>query len=293
MAVIGDLVLQTVNNPGTATFQLIAPPVGRRSFVAGVGTGLVTYYIAHDGTLWEEGYGTITAGAPDTLSRSAVLANSAGTTALINFTGLTNVYCDVPATRAMIGDETGTVWHGQARRLANIAAGVAIADVPRMDQVGWAQIGAWQIMTVGSGGALFTLPSLYNRFRVEFQEWAPASSAQLYFRVSVDGGATYEQTTGQYAGQFLSTSGGGVTGGPLTNTSYGQISIASPGAMMGWLEFQPAGSKEWYSQSLVPSFSMLFCGGYVSVSGTMTNLLFGSVGANSNGGRCRLLGALA
>jgi hypothetical protein len=57
---------------------------------------------------WEVGVGTVTAGTPNTLSRTTVYSNSAGTTALINFAaGTKTVFCDVPASQSVFKDANG------------------------------------------------------------------------------------------------------------------------------------------------------------------------------------------
>ncbi len=292
MALLADLVLQSANNPGTSTFQLIAPPAGRRSFVAAFGTNQPAYYVAHDGTNWEEGYGTVTSGAPDTLTRDAVLANSAGTTALIGFTGAVNIYCELPAARAFYADQQA-VWQGQNRRLANLAAATAFDNAPRLDQVGWAQIGAAVSLPAGSGGAVFTLPALFNRFRVEYQRLAPSALAQLYFRVSVDGGNTYEAAAGEYSGVILQ----GVAGSALSSTTsstYGQLSAQTQYGASGFFEVQADNDHQYFGQALDltgSGFNLVLVGGGVNCTGTMTNLLIGAVGQSCAAGQLRLLGS--
>jgi hypothetical protein len=91
---LASRVLQSAVAPGNATtINLVAPTTGWRSFVAAIGAGTVFYSIEDPATLeWEEGEGTVTAGAPDTLTRTTVLRNSLGTTARINFTGTVRVF---------------------------------------------------------------------------------------------------------------------------------------------------------------------------------------------------------
>lgn len=292
MALIADLVLQSANNPGTAAFQLIAPPAGRRSFVAAFGSNQPAYYVAHDGTAWEEGYGTVTAGAPDTLSRDAVLANSAGATVPIGFTGSVNIYCELPAARAFYADPQA-VWQAQSRRIANLAAATAVADAPRLDQVGWAQIGAPVSLPAGSGGAVFSLPTLYNRFRVEYQRLAPSAAAQLYFRVSLDGGATYEQGAGEYSGVILQGQNNTALSS-ATSSTYAQLSAATAYGASGFFEVQADNDHQYYGQALDlvgTGFNLVLTGGGINCSGTFTNLLIGAVGQTCAAGQLRLLGS--
>lgn len=97
--VLADRVKETTTTGGTADIQLAGPVTKYRAFTAGVGNGNQTYYAIEcgDGTSWEVGIGTVTAGSPDTLSRDTVLASSAAG-AKIALSGTSKVWCDSPAT---------------------------------------------------------------------------------------------------------------------------------------------------------------------------------------------------
>lgn len=107
-----DRVLQTSTTAGTGTYALIAPPSGFRSFVAGVGSGKKVTYHVDDGTDWESGVGTITAGSPDTLSRDVVLESSNGNAAVNWGGGTKNVRLIYPAKRSVSKDENGNCLEG-------------------------------------------------------------------------------------------------------------------------------------------------------------------------------------
>ena len=291
MPYVADLVLQSANSPGTGTFQLIAPPAGRRSFASAFGTGQAAYYVAHDGTNWEEGVGTVTAGAPDTLTRDAILANSAGSTAPIGFTGAVQVYCELPASRAIYADKDA-VWQGQGRRFAGLAAATAAGDAPRLDQVGWAQVGAAVSLPVGSAGCVFTFPALFNRYRIEYQRLAPSPAAQLYFRASLDGGQTFESNAGEYVGVILQGVGGSALSS-ATQQTYGQLSAVTNAATSGYLELQTDNDHEYYGQSLTSTgsgFNLLLVGGVVQCAGPINAVFVGAVGQPLSG-QLRLLGS--
>lgn len=94
---VENFVLETTSAPGTsATVNLAGAPTGRRTFVAAFATGVTVDYFMDDGTQAEWGKGLFTAGAPNTLARTTVIKNTAGTTARLNFTGTTRVYNEVP-----------------------------------------------------------------------------------------------------------------------------------------------------------------------------------------------------
>lgn len=288
---LANFVLENCNAPGTGTVTLAGAPAGRRTFLQGFSAGAVVYYCLDDGTQAESGYGTITAGPPATLTRTP-LWTSAGGTAALNFTGTTRVYCTLPAERALWADQAG-VYQARGRRFANMAQATAATDSARLDQVGWAQIGGTTTLSAGSGGAVFTLPTAYNRFRVEFQDFAPTSSAAIYFRASVDGGATYEAGASEYTGVILQGLNSSATSSPASN-SYGQLTPTTPGAACGWFEVQADGNHEWLAQTITPAGGALALwqiGGVVACSGVMTNLLIGAVGTTTAGARLRLLGS--
>jgi hypothetical protein len=66
---------------GTGTVNLAGAVLGYQSFISGIGSTNTTYYTIYDPAAytWEVGLGTVTAGSPNTLARTTVYANSAGT----------------------------------------------------------------------------------------------------------------------------------------------------------------------------------------------------------------------
>lgn len=73
-----DRIRETTTTTGTGTLNLGGAVSGFRSFVEGVGTGAVVYYLItnRDSPEWEIGVGTVTDATPDTLSRSRIIASS-------------------------------------------------------------------------------------------------------------------------------------------------------------------------------------------------------------------------
>lgn len=113
--ILADRVQETSTSPGgTGTLNLSGTaPAGFKTFSSGIGTGNSTYYCIFDTTLysWEVGIGTYTSGTPGTLSRTTVLSNSAGTTALVNFTNgnTLNIFCTYPSEKSVNLDSSGNV----------------------------------------------------------------------------------------------------------------------------------------------------------------------------------------
>jgi hypothetical protein len=154
-------VQETASAPGSATtINLAGPPTGRRGFLSAFATGAAVYYTMDDGTQFECGLGTVTAGSPNTLTRGTVLSNSSGTTSRLNFTGTTRVIC------TMLAERMGWV-------LAQ--APIAVSAAAQQD---------------------ILLPSNFRRFRLTYQGIrADAGSRNLGLRFSIDGGATFITTT--------------------------------------------------------------------------------------------------
>jgi hypothetical protein len=124
--VINDRVKETSTTSGTGTFDLAGASQDFISFVSGVGNGNTTYYcITNTGTdEFEVGIGTVTDAATDTLSRDTVLSNNLGTTSQITFTGGTkDVFCTLPASKAVYLDSTGVLVNQNEVRFQDTSGG--------------------------------------------------------------------------------------------------------------------------------------------------------------------------
>lgn len=101
---LGDRAFETSGTQGTGTINLAGPVTGFKSFVAVAGTGKTVPYIMDDGTNWETGYGVITAGSPDTLTRNPRKSSNAN--AAVNWgPGTRNVRLGLPADFTLCRDE--------------------------------------------------------------------------------------------------------------------------------------------------------------------------------------------
>jgi hypothetical protein len=107
--VINDRVKESSTTTGTGTFDLDGVVSGFEGFVAGIGTGNTTYYtIFNQGTTeWEVGRGTVTDATPDTLARTAVISSSNGDAAVDFASGTKDVFCTLPASKAVYLDASG------------------------------------------------------------------------------------------------------------------------------------------------------------------------------------------
>ena len=107
--VINDRVKETSTSTGTGTIDLAGAATGFETFVAGIATGNTTYYtIFNQGTTeWEVGLGTVTDATPDTLSRDTVISSSNGDAAVTFTSGTKDVFCTMPASKAVYLNASG------------------------------------------------------------------------------------------------------------------------------------------------------------------------------------------
>src|SRR5260221_4208514 len=101
---LGERIRETVSTTGAGlVVNLDGPTLQCRSFVAGLmtpygggtaGDQVETDFVllSGDGTGWETGTGTVTAGSPNTFSRDKIRFSTNGN-ARINLTGLSKIYC--------------------------------------------------------------------------------------------------------------------------------------------------------------------------------------------------------
>ena len=112
--VVNDRVKETSTTTGTGTFDLAGAASGFQTFVAGVGDTNTTYYaIFNQGTTeWEVGLGTVTDAATDTLARTTVISSSNSGSAVDFASGTKDVFCTLPASKAVFGKQEGTDFTG-------------------------------------------------------------------------------------------------------------------------------------------------------------------------------------
>jgi hypothetical protein len=132
--VVNDRVKETSTTTGTGTFDLGGAVSGFESFVTAIGNGNTTYYsIVNENGEFEVGLGTVTDAATDTLSRDTILSSS-NSDAAVNFTaGTKNVFCTLPASKAVILDSSGNIVANNGSALtnlnaSNIASGTLASD---------------------------------------------------------------------------------------------------------------------------------------------------------------------
>ena len=107
--VLNDRVKETSTTQGTGDITLAGAVNGFQTFQTGVGNSNTTYYsIYNQGTTeWEVGLGTLDATSAN-LTRTTVISSS-NSDAAVNFTsGTKDVFCTLPASKAVYLDSTDT-----------------------------------------------------------------------------------------------------------------------------------------------------------------------------------------
>ena len=108
--IVNDRVKETSTTTGTGTLNLAGAETGFESFVSGIGTTNTTYYAIELNSVgeFEVGIGTVTDASPDTLSRDTVISSSNSDSKVDFSAGTKNVFCTLPASRAMSPSMTAT-----------------------------------------------------------------------------------------------------------------------------------------------------------------------------------------
>src|SRR5210317_1524480 len=130
--VVNDRVKQTSTTTGTGTFDLTGTISGFESFVTGIGNSNTTYYaIVNENGEFEVGLGTVTDAATDTLSRDTIISSSNSDSAVNFGAGTKNVFCTLPASKAVILDSSGNIVANNGSNLTNLNAdNLASGTVP-------------------------------------------------------------------------------------------------------------------------------------------------------------------
>ena len=112
--VLNDRVKETTTTTGTGTVNLAGAETGFESFVAGIGNSNTCYYaIVHQtADEFEVGLGTVTDATPDTLARTTIISSSNSDSAVNFSAGTKDVFCTLPASKAVFEDASDNVGIG-------------------------------------------------------------------------------------------------------------------------------------------------------------------------------------
>ena len=105
--VVNDRVKETYTTTGTGTFSLAGAVTGFETFSSAIGNTNTTYYtIVNENGEFEVGRGTVAAG---TLARTTIISSSNSDSAVNFSSGTKDVFCTLPASKAVILDSSGNI----------------------------------------------------------------------------------------------------------------------------------------------------------------------------------------
>ena len=124
--VLNDRVKQTTTTTGTGVITFASAVTGFETFAQGIGNSNTTYYaIFNGGTAeFEVGLGTLN-GNSTTLARTTVISSSNSDNAVDFSSGTKDIFCTLPASKAVYLDASGNPVPGFAT--AGFAVAMAIA----------------------------------------------------------------------------------------------------------------------------------------------------------------------
>ncbi len=127
--VVNDRVKETSTTTGTGTFTLAGAVLGFETFSTAIGNTNTTYYsIVNENGEFEVGLGTVGAG---TLARTTIISSSNSDAAVDFSAGTKDVFCTLPASKAVILDSSGNIVANNGSNLTNLNAdNLASGTVP-------------------------------------------------------------------------------------------------------------------------------------------------------------------
>jgi hypothetical protein len=198
---------------GTGTVNLAGAVLGYQSFISGIGSTNTTYYCIYDPVAytWEVGLGQVTAGSPNTLARTTVYANSAGTQpSLISFStsDTLTVFNTYPAEIA--------VFTGASASLNSLTTTASTTGSTNMGPYNY---GTLNYSDTGIVASYQT--SVNSYLQMILQNTSNTSSASTDFIVSSNGG-TATTNYGDFGINSSSYTGTGALNSPSTVYLYSQ-----------------------------------------------------------------------
>ena len=155
--ILNDRVKETTTTTGTGAITLAGAVGGFETFSAGIGGSNTTYYAIKHQTAneFEVGFGTLNGGA-STLTRTYII-NSSNSDAAVDFSaGTKDIFCTMPASKAVIEDADNDVSIGrhltigsQLRMPDNTSGKILVGD-----GVSYQEVAVSGDATLSSSGAL-------------------------------------------------------------------------------------------------------------------------------------------
>lgn len=263
---IFDRVRESTSTTGTSTYSLLGATAGYRTFATAAGSGFLIYYCCTDGTNWEVGYGTVTAGTPDTLTRTVISSSNAN--AAVNWSsGSKTIFGTYPGgSKAIFANQNGAVVLP-----GNLGIGMVPANILDITQT---QNGgsAVSILNASTGASAFTQVLLQNGTSTgAIVQWGSGFTASGLNRQNgtlLNGGGAGGLTlsTGNQPIYFginnvevarIDTSGNALinTTAAIPSGALGKLSVLASGGGVAISAYQPASaaSVTYYSETVTVS----------------------------------------
>src|SRR6056300_1084061 len=230
--VVNDRVKETSTTTGTGTFTLAGAVLGFETFSTAIGNTNTTYYsIVNENGEFEVGLGTVGAG---TLARTTILSSSNSDSAVNFSAGTKDVFCTLPASKAVILDSSDNIVANNGSNLTNLnadnlASGTVPdarfpATLPAADGSALTALNATQLTSGTVPDARFpaTLPALNGSALTDLEATNIATGLVPTARLGTGtassttflaGDQTYKTITADITGV---TAGSGLTGGGTT-----------------------------------------------------------------------------
>jgi hypothetical protein len=228
--VVNDRVKETSTTTGTGTFDLAGAVSGFESFATGIGNTNTTYYaIVNENGEFEVGLGTVTDAAQDTLSRDTIISSSNSDSAVNFSAGTKDVFCTLPASKAVILDSSGNIKANNGSNLTNLNAtnlASGTVDNARLpDPISDKVINASRPLTIKGDGASadgqLILNCSQNSHGVKITSPAHSANATWEWILPVNDGT---------AGQVLTTDGNAQAQLSWTTPEVGDITSVVAGS---------------------------------------------------------------
>lgn len=155
--IVNDRVKETTTTTGTGAITFAGAVSGFETFAAGIGNSNTTYYaISHrSANEFEVGLGTLAADS-STIARTTVISSSNSDSAVDFSAGTKDIFCTLPASKAVIEDASNNVSIGNNLTIGallkmptNTANKILVADGTSFEEVDMSGDA-----TIASGGAL-------------------------------------------------------------------------------------------------------------------------------------------
>ena len=252
--VLNDRVKETTSTNGTGTIDLAGAETGFETFVAGIGNTNTTYYcIVHQAAdEFEIGLGTVSDSTPDTLSRTTIISSSNSDSAVNFSAGTKDVFCTLPASKAVFADASDNVGIGTSspnRKLTVFKTSSPVLNIKNSDaDLHLEQAGQNSYIGNSSTSGFLQLFTNNGNFTSQFNsdgsfQIGAATIPNLKFSQSSDviSITAKKDGTDDIDLAFHTQASGGTTGERMRVTSGGEVGIGTSTPTLG--KFQVHGSK--------------------------------------------------